>query len=711
MRVGIVGAGEICGYHLKALNGINSAKVVAISDTDITRARESCRKYHIENAYGNYEEMIKESALDVLHVLVPPAYHKEIAVYAMQRGCHAVVEKPMALNYQDALEMAAASENTGKRLCVCEIYHLDPVVMKVRGLLNKDAIGQLFYVESYWFTNLTDASRAYSLKGNGAGWAYGLPCGVFSNFLDHPVYLQREFLGNVESVTTITKKIGNNPFIPYDELRISLESSCKLGYIVASVNGNPRINILKLFGTKGIITADIANMTITVSRNRRLPSFMAKGVNNLVASSQLLRDTMLTTTAILGKKIKARQGLNNLLQAFYADIKGGNQVNENTHLLSPQKTADTIRILQMVHESATNDKKEKSGNEHECFKDMIIIHKTRNEKQKLKALVTGASGFLAKHLIHELINKNYIVRTLSRKMVKPFENNENIEVFYGDIRNQACVEKAVAGVDIIYHCASITTNKGLWRDFEETNIAATKILLEAAKRFDVNRFVYISSVAVYGVNNGKKIDIVTENKGYAEDLPRYSYYAESKIEAEKLLFDYHKTAGLPTVVIRPGIIFGPGGKRISSRKRLVFGGKRKLLPYIYVKNVVDALVLAGNCEAAVGQAYNVVGDEQITHGEFIKKIMSASKANKAYVFVPVPLMYVAAHFFELIATLLKRHNSPPFSIYQYKSLVRNMVYSNEKIKAELGWVPRVTIDEGIRSTVDAEKRNVNGTRL
>ncbi|NTV89087.1 MAG: NAD-dependent epimerase/dehydratase family protein [Clostridiales bacterium] len=699
MRVGIIGAGEISEYHLKALKQIKTAQVVAICDADITRARESCQKHQIEKSYSNYREMIKESALDVLHVLAPPTYHKEIAVYAMQRGCHAVVEKPMALNYHDALEMVAASENTGRQLCVCEIYHFDPVVMKVRALLNTDAIGQLLYVESYWFTNLTDASRAYSLKGNGAGWAYGLPCGVFSNFLDHPVYLQREFLGNVEHVSTITKKVGDNPFIPYDELRISLESSDKLGYIVTSVNCNPRINTLKLFGTNGIITADLANMTITVSRNRRLPSFMAKGVNNLVASYQLLRDTMLTTAAILGKELKARQGLNNLLQAFYAEIEGVNRVNENTLFLSPQKTADTIRILHMVHESAANGKKENCSNEYECFRDMIIIHKTHNEKQKQKVLVTGASGFLAKHLINELINKNYIVRTLSRKKVIPFENNENMEVFYGDIRNQACVEKAVAGVDIIYHCASITTNKGLWRNFEETNIAATKNLLEAAKKFAVKRFVYVSSVAVYGVDNGKRKTVITESHEYAEDLPRYSYYAKSKIEAERLVFDYHKTAGLPTVVIRPGIIFGPGGKNISNKKRFVFGASNKVLPYIYVKNVVDALVLAGSKDIAVGQAYNVVDDEQITQGEFRRKIINVTDTKKISIFVPQFVMFAVACLLDLITIIMKNNSSPPFSIFHYKSLVRNMVYSNEKIKTELSWSPSISLDQGIIKTI------------
>lgn len=700
MKVGIIGAGEISRYHIQVLKEIKTVEVCAICDLDLSRASSVAGLCGIKSSYNNHSEMIAEEKPDVVHVLTPPKFHTQISIEAMERGCHVLVEKPMALSYKDACQMVSTAKKTGKQLTVCEMFLCDPVVIKARNMLEQGCIGRLVHVENHWFTDISGGSNAYSLKGGGNGWAHSLPGGVFANFLDHPVYLQREFIGEIDSVNTTCKKVGFNPFLPYDELRVNLSGRDITGYIVSSLNGKPRINYLRLYGTEGVITADMSNLTVTTLKNSRLPSFISKGVTNLSQSYELVRDTVKTTTAILRKKIKARQGLRNFLNYFYDSLQSYNSEFDDSSILSCVKASETIRILENIWDSVKIDGDRKQNFEkksyinHSCtnYNNGAEDHKTR------KALVTGAGGFLGGHLVQELLKRDFIVRVITRKIDKRFEEHKQVEVLYGDIRDPQVVEKAAEGVDTIYHCAALTTNKGPWQNFIDTNVDATRNLLASAVKFKINRFVYVSSVSVYGFNktNGKKL--VCENDECGTGLPFYSYYAKSKIEAEKLVWEYYHKNKLPVVILRPGVIFGPGGGNIFKSGKIIFGAKHKILPYIYVKDVVEALILSGSLDAAVGNAYNVVGDEQPTQSEFKMKISRVSGANKKGLFLPRPVMYIPAHIFEFLSKKRKSNAAPPFGVFHYKSLVRNLQYDNSKIKSDLGWVPIYSLEDGIMET-------------
>lgn len=695
MKVGIVGVGDICRYHIQALKEVGKIEVVGICDLDIARAEDMRRRFGIQSIYKSYSDMIEYLNLDVVHILTPPNLHAEMAIEAMRRNCHVLVEKPMALSYEEAAAMAKTSKEMNKRLAVCEIYLFDPVVIKARRMVERGLIGKIIHVEAYWFTDISGDSHAYSMKGNGSGWAYDLPGGVFANFLDHPAYLQRAFLGEIDSVKVFCSKIGSNPFVPYDEMRIHLTANDKTGYIVASLNGKPRINILRLYGTEGILTVDMSNMTITTARNRHLPSFMAKGVNNVSQSYELARDTILTTSKILMKKIKAREGLRALIKEFYESLN-----SKGCDLLSAEKASETTQILTKIWESVEIvQQQEVWVNDMKAVYDRCGFAKEIPESDKRqRVLVTGGGGFVGSQLIKELLRKHYIVRLLTRKVVKLLGEVDNVEVIYGDIRNAGCVDKAAKGVSAIYHLAAIASNKGTWERFKETNIDGTRNLLNSATKYGVSRFVFVSSVAVYGFNKRKKM--INEGDGYGNYFSKYSYYAKSKAKAEELVMSYYREKSLPTVILRPGVIFGPGGKNIFARSKIIFGAKRKVLPYIYVKNVVDAFVLAGTSDNAVGKTYNVVDDEQPTQGNFRKKIKRVADLKDSGIFLPVSIMYIPAVLLEQLSVLRGSDAAPPFGIFHFRSIIRNLRYDNKKIKDELGWQPVISIEEGLKETFE-----------
>jgi nucleoside-diphosphate-sugar epimerase/predicted dehydrogenase len=700
IKVGIIGAGEIARYHIQMLQEIRGVHICAICDVNLTRACEIAGTYGIESSYKSSIEMITESKPDVVHVLTPPKFHAQLSIEAMASGSHVLVEKPMALSFKDATKMVSTAKKTGKHLAICEMYLFDPVVLQARRLLEQGIIGRLLHVENYWFTDVSVDSNAYSIKGAGSGWAHSLPGGVFANFLDHPVYLQRELIGEIHCVNTVCKKFGDNPFLEYDELRVNLSGNNATGHIVSSLNGKPRVNLLRLYGTEGIITADMSNLTIVTLKSRRLPSFVTKGLNNLTQSYELARDTVKTTVAILRKKTKTRQGLRTFLNTFYEKLSHNTPDIDESSIFNCEKAAVTIKILDNIWNSTQtvgsheNNLGNKSYINHSC----TVSEDQQHTPMQRKALVTGANGFLGQHLVDALLKKNYVVRVVLRKINKRFEQNQHIEVLYGDIREPEVAERAVEGVNIVYHCAALTTNKGPWHKFHDNNVEATRNLLDSAEKFGVEKFLFVSTVVVYGFKKARGVEIVSENDEHGNGLPFYSYYAKSKIEAEKLIWDYHAKKNLPVVVIRPGIIFGPNGKKAAPRKKLIFGAKEKVLPYIYVKDVVSAMILAGESDAAIGNAYNAVGDEQPTQGEFIRQKNRATQVTKGWVFIPRPIMLVPAYLFEFYYRRKKSDSSPPFSVYHYKSLVRNLRYDNKKLKSELGWSPSYSIEDGIKET-------------
>ena len=115
---------------------------------------------------------------------------------------------------------------------------------------------------------------------------------------------------------------------------------------------------------------------------------------------------------------------------------------------------------------------------------------------------------------------------------------------------------------------------------------------------------------------------------------------------------------------------------------------------------MDALILAGTLDAAFGNAYNVVGNEHFTQAKFKDKINQTMGVSKSGFFLPRPVMFIPAYLLEFYSKRKKANSSPPFNMFFYKSLVRDLHYDNNKIKKELGWVPNYSIEDGIKEAYE-----------
>ncbi|MFZ5516575.1 MAG: NAD-dependent epimerase/dehydratase family protein [Candidatus Zhuqueibacterota bacterium] len=690
MKVGIIGAGEIAQYHIPYIQELEQVEVCAVCDSNAERASQLAKRFRVARSYASATAMLDCESPDVVHILTPPKTHAHLAGEAMMRGCHVLVEKPMAMNEAEAVDMLRAAEQNRVRLSVCHVYLYDPMFLRLMAYIESGQLGEIIHVEGYWFNNPNfDGSNAYSLRDHSTGWAYQLPGGVFANFLDHPIYLQSALLKGINGVSVATKKVGDNPFVQYDELRIQFEGQQASGAIVASLNIKPNINLIRVYGTKMIVTADMTHMTLTTQQSKNLPHMVMKLYNNFTGSRQVFSDTLKNSMQIVTGKVKPRQGLRTFLRRFYESL-----ANNSEMPVSPEDGLENVRLCQSIWRKADED-----------FQRRASIGATKPSsassvaaQQKSWVLVTGADGFLGRNLVKRLLSMQKNVKVLIRRINRDYLNEPNVEVIYGDIRDKELVRRSMIGVDTAFHLAGKVTNRGAWQDFQEVNIEATRNLLDASRAAGIKKFVYVSSVVVYGFHKRNGSNVIHESDGYGDDMGRYHYYAKSKLLADKLALDYHALYGFPVTVIRPGIIYGPMGGNVFNGSKIVFGQKNKLFPYVYVKNVVDAILVTTEKEEANGQAYNVVDTAPLTQRQFLKKIERILGAKKRAVCVPLVVTATSAKLLEYMSRRKDSEVSPPISMFTVDAIRRNLVFDTSKIREELGWAPAYSTDEGLKES-------------
>jgi 2-alkyl-3-oxoalkanoate reductase len=146
LRAGIIGAGYVSAYHIRAVQSLSFAEVAAIADVDLASAREVAGRFHIPAVYGSLEEM-RAASPDIIHVLTPPALHCDIAVRALEMGCHVMVEKPMANTVEECDRMMTAARRNDRILTVNHSARMDPIVLEALRRVREGEVGKVLAVD------------------------------------------------------------------------------------------------------------------------------------------------------------------------------------------------------------------------------------------------------------------------------------------------------------------------------------------------------------------------------------------------------------------------------------------------------------------------------------------------------------------------------------------------------------------------------------
>jgi nucleoside-diphosphate-sugar epimerase len=312
----------------------------------------------------------------------------------------------------------------------------------------------------------------------------------------------------------------------------------------------------------------------------------------------------------------------------------------------------------------------------------------------MRALVTGATGFLGRAIVARLRADGHRVRALVRDPAAACAAEERC---IGDLRDREALRRAIEGVDAVVHAAARVSTIGTWEEFEAVNVRATEQVIACAVAAGVRRIVHVSSLSVYGVPyDGATI---TEESPYEAGGDERGLYARSKLAADRVA-QTAAAAGAPVTIVRPGILYGPGRHPSLARRavavgpvRLILASPQYRLPLAYVDNIADAIALALATERAAGRTYTLV-DVHAPQAEYARLYREASGATWRAVYVPLGIVRLAAMAAERGARLFGR--TPPLTRHQVERTIRSAVFTTDRAREELGWQPRVELREALR---------------
>jgi len=319
----------------------------------------------------------------------------------------------------------------------------------------------------------------------------------------------------------------------------------------------------------------------------------------------------------------------------------------------------------------------------------------------MKNLVTGATGFVGSHIAERLIKEGEEVVALVRKTSNTkFLSSIGVKFAYGDINDPESLKKVMQGIDIVYHSAALADEWISQKDAYHVNVEGTRNLLDAAKEAKVKRFVFISSLAVLGMR---------DHHGTPADAPYHKTgdnYIDTKIDSEGLVMEYYEKYGLPVTVVRPGFVFGPRDNKLIPRlsdrlgkgQFMFVGSGKNKINAVYVENLTDAVISAARSQKAVGQKYNVTNDSGMTLEELVLNIVNIWKFDTPKKHIPKFMAYLVCNVLTTLARLAKAKEPPYITKTRIKFLSLNLDFDITKTKDDLGYSPRVSIEEGLRRT-------------
>jgi nucleoside-diphosphate-sugar epimerase len=319
-------------------------------------------------------------------------------------------------------------------------------------------------------------------------------------------------------------------------------------------------------------------------------------------------------------------------------------------------------------------------------------------------LVTGATGFTGGHLARTLAADGVAVRALVRQRSYASDaarelRDLGIETAAGDLTDHEAVERALEGCDVAYHIAATYREAGQPDSaYRATNVDGTRNVLEGAKRAGVRRVVHCSTGGVHGH---------IEHPPANEDAPfgPGDIYQETKLEAEQLARDFGREQGLEVSVVRPIGIYGPRDFRflkmfrgIARGRFPILGGGEVFYHLTFVSDLVQGFRLAADTPAAAGRTYIIGGPEYTTLNELAARMARVLGVKPPWIRLPAWPFWLAGALCEAVCIPLRVE--PPLYRRRVDFYTKSRAFDTTRARTELGYEPRVSLDEGLRTTAE-----------
>jgi predicted dehydrogenase/nucleoside-diphosphate-sugar epimerase len=665
----MVGAGNICEFHVAAVKALApTVELIGVADLDRAKAAAQAEKWGTR-AFDDLDALVAAGA-NVIHVLTPPSSHAAIARAALERGCHVMIEKPIAEDVADARAIGELARARGLVATVNHSLLYDPQVKRALDAVASGALGRIVSVD------ILRGSEYPPFEGGPLPPWYRDAGYPFRDLGVHCMYLIQALLGPIEDVDASWRSLGGDPDLAYDEWRALVRCKRGLGQFQLTWNTKPMQSQIIIHGTKGVLRVDLFAMFHGKRASTPLPKAAERLINAFADSIQPLVDVPIGVWKFVRKEVQSYQGLRDLVADFYRRLAAGEP--------PPVSVDDAAQIVEWVEKVARAADAEHAANRARF-----------TTSEHVPFLVTGASGSLGKATVRGLLARGHEVRVFVRRI--PDVPQEGVEYVFGNLGDPAAVDRAVRGADVVIHCGAAM--KGGWPAHLGGTVVGTQNVIDACRAHGVRQLVHVSSMSVIDWAGSAGKGPVDEGAALEPRADERGAYTRAKLEAERLVVAA-AAAGLPCVILRPGQIFGGGiplvngaVARRAGGRWLVLGDGRLELPLVYIDDVVDAILAAVDKKLVGGEIIQLIDHEHLTQSDVLSMVGNGHRIVK----LPRPVVFALGKLSELPLGALGRPS--PIALYRLQSALARLTYDSDRAEKLLGWRPRIGVREGIRREV------------
>lgn len=668
-RAGLVGAGYVSEFHIKALRRLPNGRLVGITDLDEARGRATASRFGV--AFFHSLKTMAAEGLDAVHVLTPPNAHVPVALEAMALGCHVLVEKPLATSIEDCDRLGAEAKARGLKLCVNHSLLGDPFVKRALALVRNGAIGDIVAVD-YLRSSNYPPYRGGPLPPHYREGGY-----PFRDLGVHALYLLQELLGEIRDVNIDYRTSGlpgSDPNIHFDEWRALVRCAKGTANVQLSWNVKPLQHQLIIQGTRGTLRADLFAMYLVRRRHTPLPKAIERVLNALGESVSSAAQLTWNAGRFLAGNIQPYQGLHNFVREFYEALATGAPIPATV-----EEAREVVRWTEQIAREADH------ANAKFCSQYQA--------SGRPAVVVTGANGQLGRAFVRRLIKTGERIRLFVRRLPVPeILNHPQVEVVLGELGDPSAVDRAIAGATTVFHLGA--TMGGPWETHEAGTIAGTRNVVEACLKHRVPKMIHVSSLSVIDWAGHPASKPVNESSPLEPHPHQRGHYTRAKLEAEHIVRAAAQERGLPVIVLRPGKMWSEMGPLIDAavglrvgKRLLIIGDAEIRLPLVCVDDVVDGIAKATESSFADGRVYQMVGDDLMTRDELASLYARGREPGLRIFHVPMGLACFLAKGAELLCKLLGR--ASPISPYRLRSAYVPLAFDCTKAREELGWQPHV----------------------
>ncbi len=698
-RAGILGAGYISDFHSKAIAKQENCQLVAVCDMNKVAAQRLAGNDPNVKIYTDLDTMLAEAKLDVVHILTQPDSHFSLAQKVIEAGCHAIVEKPVTINAQDAETLEKLAKEKNVAIAVNHNFVFSRPFNELYKTLKAGTLGPLKSIRIVWKKTLPPIN-----VGPWNLWMIREPGNILFETGSHSLSELLAIVDNpqIKHVDARCPKTLPSGATFYRRWNISATQGPISIQIDTAFDQGYEQHFVEVEGIFGVAKADIENDIFTVEKpTGRAYDSERYHINVNTGLARTYQAFRTYGSYIASKFLKFATGapyetsMLNGISNCYAEIAANTERAES----SIQYAISIAKIAESIQEKLPQAPKQSVA---------ITLPKTVTSPElDAKVLIVGASGFIGKRLLVALQNKGVKVRALVRNASSLVGINiqPNCEIMVGDFRNSELSEKALQGIDTVFHLAVAHGNS--LQGYINADVEPTKRFIEQCQKHNIKRFIYTGTIdSLYlGPGAGK----INEDDGVDEQIERRNNYARSKAITEAHLNQLYKDEKFPMVIIRPAIVLGAGGPvnhvGVANWSGLglcsFWGNGRHHLPLVLVDDIVDGLISAMEKEGIEGNTYNLSAESCISAQDYVSEVekVLGSQIAKTYTH------YLKHYMGDMVKWLIKipaRHPDAERrpSIRDWRCREQHASFDTTKAQQDLNWQPvndrEIIIEKGIR---------------